>query len=136
MTSPGSRVASPTVTSPTFNTPVVKSPTLPKPDISTSESRLSGGLEANGSATVSENVENTAIESGNNISSQSIPESGIVYDSATLRLSVKDKIKRLKQGESENLDGISSTSLHPPKKALSLPKNARLPDAGKCFNLN
>ena len=57
-------------------------------------------------------------------------EEGIVYDSATLRMSVKDKIKRLA--------GATQTGADPPKvsaqssllvaktKAMSLPKDARL----------
>ncbi|RUS81388.1 hypothetical protein EGW08_010826 [Elysia chlorotica] len=59
----------------------------------------------------------------------SAPEEGIVYDSATLRMSVKDKIKRLGRAAQSVADppkGAALTnSLRP--KAMSLPKDARLP---------
>ena len=61
----------------------------------------------------------------------STPDSGIVYDSATLRLSVKDKIRRLRQSQvdSDVSDPMmTSAAQEAKKKAMSLPKDAKLPD--------
>ncbi|GFS23378.1 hypothetical protein ElyMa_001638400 [Elysia marginata] len=60
------------------------------------------------------------------------PEEGIVYDSATLRMSVKDKIKRLAKAEAAGTVHIGTNK--PPQiaakaKAMSLPKDARMPDS-------
>jgi hypothetical protein len=54
------------------------------------------------------------------------PEGEIVYDSATLRLSVKDKIKRLSQTKFEP---PSSTPPLIQKKSTSLPHDAKLADS-------
>ena len=50
-------------------------------------------------------------------------EGEIVYDSSTLRMSVKDKIKRLSQVKFE-----PPSAALPQKKAASLPRDAKLPD--------
>ncbi|XP_035826873.1 F-actin-uncapping protein LRRC16A [Aplysia californica] len=73
---------------------------------------------------------------GNTAASDSSPsdapdDSGIVYDSATLRLSVKDKIKRLRQSQvlppTAGSDSSAAVQLAK-QKAMSLPKDAKLPD--------
>lgn len=51
-------------------------------------------------------------------------EGEIVYDSTTLRMSVKDKIKRLSQVKFE-----PPSSSVAQKKAASLPRDAKLPDS-------
>ncbi|KAL8616327.1 hypothetical protein ACOMHN_056270 [Nucella lapillus] len=53
-------------------------------------------------------------------------EGEIVYDSSTLRLSVKDKIKRLSQVK---FQPPHSSSASGPKKASSLPRDAQLPSS-------
>ena len=114
------------------------SPTSPKPDLSRLESRLSTGSESNGTPAGSQNFETNEAKSK---SSSSELKSEIVYDSATLRLSVKDKIKRLKQSQIASETSEKASSL--PKCAqlpetaeegsLSSPKNVKLTDAGGCF---
>ena len=106
------------------------SPTSPKPDLSRLESRLSTGSESNGTPAGSQNFETNEAKSK---SSSSELKSEIVYDSATLRLSVKDKIKRLKQSQiaSETSEETPLSSLHSSKKASSLPKCAQLPETAE-----
>ncbi|GFO06109.1 hypothetical protein PoB_003261400 [Plakobranchus ocellatus] len=61
---------------------------------------------------------------------QAASEEGIVYDSATLRMSVKDKIKRLSKATAGTNEVPKASNATPPiakTKAMSLPKDARLP---------
>ena len=78
--------------------------------------------------------------SGQDESTSTVTDEGIVYDSATLRMSVKDKIKRLHQAQSTALDSSKVSTATPlvaaKAKAMSLPKDARLPGSlphGECM---
>lgn len=53
-------------------------------------------------------------------------EEGIVTDSATLRLSVKDKIKRLSQAQGKN--DIQSQTPSFKQKAFTLPRDSQQPE--------
>ena len=71
-------------------------------------------------------------ETSQSADSSSTPDSGIVYDSAASRLSVKDKIARLRRSQidsdiSSSDPSMTSAAQEAKKKAMSLPKDAKLP---------
>ncbi|KAK7114213.1 F-actin-uncapping protein LRRC16A-like isoform X3 [Littorina saxatilis] len=94
-------------------------PAKPKPPVTAPKPRPSIKKES-----PPDENSSTGAGEGDSTGERKSAEGEIVYDSSTLRMSVKDKIKRLSQVKFE-----PPSAAAPQKKTTSLPRDAKLPDS-------